>query len=258
MPRPHARPGRADPAAGQHDGSRHDRLVGQVGDRPSDAQDPVDAACRPAGRLGQVGQDAPGVGPERSGIGHLATRELPVQASTVARPGPRPGRCDAAGDGTGGLGWLLRDELTWLDTAHLDAQIETIEERTADAPDVALGLPWRTGAASLWVAVEAAAAGVHGRDDLDPSRIAHVPACPDDGDFTLLERLAQGVEHVPVELRELVEEERAPVRERDLAGCQPRSATDERRVAGRVVRGTERGGADQARRATRGVRPRCR
>ena len=43
---------------------------------------------------------------------------------------------------------------------------------------------------------------------------------PRDGDETVLERLAQRLEHRPLELRQLVEEEHAPVSEAHLAGPQ--------------------------------------
>ena len=57
----------------------------------------------------------------------------------------------------------------------------------------------------------------------------------------LLERLAQRVERARRELAELVEEQHAAVRERDLAGAgSAAAAADERGDRCRVVRGAER------------------
>ena len=65
------------------------------------------------------------------------------------------------------------------------------------------------------------------------------------GDPPLLERLAQRLERVAPELRQLVEEEHAVVRERDLAGPDRVAAADQRGVGDRVVRGAERARRDE-------------
>ena len=55
-----------------------------------------------------------------------------------------------------------------------------------------------------------------------------------------LERLAQGLEHVAVELRELVEKQRAVVDERNLARRRLRTATDRRDGRRGMLRGAKR------------------
>ena len=55
-----------------------------------------------------------------------------------------------------------------------------------------------------------------------------------------LQRLAQGIERLRLELGQLVEEEHAVMGERDLARAGVEAAADERRHGGRVVRGAER------------------
>ena len=55
-----------------------------------------------------------------------------------------------------------------------------------------------------------------------------------------LERLAQHLEHVPAELRHLVEEEHAVMREADFPGPRMRSAADQRDVRYGVMRRAER------------------
>ena len=61
----------------------------------------------------------------------------------------------------------------------------------------------------------------------------------------LLERLAQGVERDPGELGQLVEEEHAAVRQRELAGSRHGAAADEPLSGDRVMRRPERALADQ-------------
>ena len=55
-----------------------------------------------------------------------------------------------------------------------------------------------------------------------------------------LERLSQDLEHVPAELRHLVEKQHAVVREADLAGARQCAAADQRDVGDRcgAARGT--------------------
>jgi hypothetical protein len=54
-----------------------------------------------------------------------------------------------------------------------------------------------------------------------------------------LERLAERIENLRVELRQLVEEEHAEMSERRFAGARPRAAADERRRARRMMRRAE-------------------
>ena len=72
-----------------------------------------------------------------------------------------------------------------------------------------------------------------------------VPADARHGDDTVLERLPQGFEDRPRELRQLVEEEHASVCERDLAGPGARPAPDDRGGGGAVVRRANRGNGDE-------------
>jgi hypothetical protein len=60
--------------------------------------------------------------------------------------------------------------------------------------------------------------------------------CPPDHCLSCLERLAQGIEHLRMKFRKLVEEEQAEMGERCLAGTWTRAAADERRHACRMVR----------------------
>ena len=61
-----------------------------------------------------------------------------------------------------------------------------------------------------------------------------------------LERLPKHFEHVPAELRHLVEKQHAVMREADLAGPRVLPAADERHVRDRVVRRAKRTLRDEA------------
>jgi len=64
--------------------------------------------------------------------------------------------------------------------------------------------------------------------------------------LAVFERLAQNVEHVPMKLGQLVQEEDAVVRETDFPGTRCRTAPDEAGIGNRVVRSAERSGGDQS------------
>src|SRR5208283_1334518 len=86
----------------------------------------------------------------------------------------------------------------------------------------------------------AAAAGIHRRDELKARGIDGAMIGARDRDLPRLERLAQGVERLRLELGQLVQEQHAVVRERNLAGPRLRAAADERRHGGGVVRRAKR------------------
>src|SRR6266545_6246199 len=77
-------------------------------------------------------------------------------------------------------------------------------------------------------------------DQLEAGREDRLAAGARDGDVAVLERLAERLERGPRELRELVEEEHAVVREARLPGSRPGPAADDRRRRGAVVRRPER------------------
>ena len=69
------------------------------------------------------------------------------------------------------------------------------------------------------VAQVAAVARIHRGDELEARRKIGLARGARNGDASRLERLAQHLEDVAAEFRQLVEEEYAVVRERDLAGA---------------------------------------
>ena len=89
------------------------------------------------------------------------------------------------------------------------------------------------------IAVPAARAGIHRGDQLASGREVGLLRRARNRDAAGLQRLAQHLEHVPVEFREFVEEQHAEVRERDLARLRRVAAADQR-GARRVMRRAER------------------
>ena len=104
----------------------------------------------------------------------------------------------------------------------------------------------RAAAAAMLVAEEPAGAGVHRSDEHEPGREDGGSRGTSDRDAAFLERLAQHLEHAPIELRHLVEEEHAVVRERDLTRARDGAAADERDVRHGVMRRAERPFTEQA------------
>src|SRR5207253_10415082 len=86
----------------------------------------------------------------------------------------------------------------------------------------------------------AAAARVGGGDQLEPGGKVADAARPGDRHAPVLERLAERLEDMLLELRQLVEEEYAEVGERHLARMRRAAAADQARDRDRVVRGAAR------------------
>ena len=74
-----------------------------------------------------------------------------------------------------------------------------------------------------------------------------------DGDAAIFERLAKRLQHVRMELGDLIEKEHSAMREGDLAGVRGIAAADETRHGDRVVRRAKRSRGDQA--GARGEKP---
>ena len=123
---------------------------------------------------------------------------------------------------------------------QLDMHVDTIDQRSRNAVSIAGDCPARATAAAAALARIAAGTGIHRGDQLEPRRDIrrYARARPHD-DHAALQRLAQRLEDVARELRQLVEKQHAVVRERELAGPQ-RAAADEGGDRGRVLRTSKR------------------
>ena len=127
----------------------------------------------------------------------------------------------------------------------VDDEIEAVEQRTREL--VAIASQPLCGARALCagIAARTARAEIHRPDQLEPRRKAHAARRARDDELAVLERLAQRLECGTLELRELVEQQHAAMREARLTRAQPRSAADDRRRRRAVVRRAKRRVADQ-------------
>ena len=120
----------------------------------------------------------------------------------------------------GGLGGRTAADGLILHRGHVHVQIDAVQKRSGDLLHVPLHLPGRAGAPSRGVSPPAAAAGVHGGDELEPGGQMQRAGGAGHGDGALLQGLAHGLQHVPAELRQLVEEQHAVVGQGHLPGPQ--------------------------------------
>ena len=86
---------------------------------------------------------------------------------------------------------------------------------------------------------------VHRADELEASREERMPTDARDRDDAVLERLAERLQHRAWKLGQLVEQQNAAMRERDLSGARSRSATDHGRSRRTVMRRAKRRHGDE-------------
>ncbi len=158
-----------------------------------------------------------------------------VESARSAVPAPPARRRSAAATAADASGSRPAMSASGATRRHGHPQVDPVAEGAADPAGVALRRPDRAGAAARWIAGEPARARVHRRDQQEPGRKPRRAADPGDRHEPVLERLAQRLEHVPTELRQLVEEENPVIGAGDLAGRHPGSAADHRRVGQRVM-----------------------
>ena len=151
-----------------------------------------------------------------------------------------------------------QDEIGGGHGRHLDVQIDAVEQRARQPRLVVRGAarvgPALAGEARLVGA--AAAAGVHGGDQHEARRIGDAMVGARDRDFAGLERLAQRIEHLRLELRQFVEKQHAVMRERDFARPRAQAAADQRRHRGGMMRRCGTAAGWSARRLRSRPRPR--
>jgi hypothetical protein len=104
---------------------------------------------------------------------------------------------------------LRQHEVGGRDRGHLDLEVDAVEHGTRDARLVALGASPALAADIARLSSAAAAAGIHRRDELDARGVGDAVVRPRDHRLAGLERLAQRVEDLRMELRQLVEKEDA-------------------------------------------------
>src|SRR5206468_4643082 len=126
------------------------------------------------------------------------------------------------------------------DARNVHAQVDPVEERARESPSVALNLLGKARAVPLGITPEPTGTWVHRGDEDKPRGVCRRAARARDRDRAFLERLAEGVENIGRELRDLVQKKSAAVSQANFAGPRRRSAADEREVGGGVMRCAER------------------
>src|SRR5947207_929842 len=220
--------------------------AGEVGDRPRDTDDAVVAACGEPQACHRGGEQSLRVGrdrtqPAQAPRGHLrvrtraGARAAPSLTLARARHPPPDGRRVVAG---GRAGVLLA-----LQRRQLHVQVDAVEQRTRQPSQVSVALG---GCAQAPIERRTAAAtGVGRGDELEARGEIRDAAGARDGDAAVLERLAQRLEHVLLELRQLVQEQHPAVGERHLARPRRAAAADQAGDRDGVMRRAERARVDE-------------
>src|SRR5438067_5057125 len=136
-------------------------------------------------------------------------------------------------------------ELDCARTRHRDDEIEPVKECARELVAVARQSLRGTRALDVRIATRSTGTQVHRSDELEGRREANIARGTGDADDTVLQRLPERLERRPLELRQLVEQPPAAMREAGLARTQTRPTTDDRRRRGAVMRSAKRWLRDQ-------------
>lgn len=117
------------------------------------------------------------------------------------------GGVDPAADLLRALRLLLAAHGLVLHRRHLHVHIDAVQQGAGDAAQVALHLTVRAGAAAGGMAEPAAAAGVHGAHQHEPTGQGQGAGGTGDGDHAVLQGLAQSLQRRLVKLRQLVQKQ---------------------------------------------------
>src|SRR5262249_9119762 len=146
----------------------------------------------------------------------------------VAMALPLTGRDHPVAHDRGGLAGGRTEQLVLGQTWDRETQVDPVEQRTRELVPVPIGLIGPAPAVFARITREAAWTGVGRGDQREPRRERDRAAGPGDDDRTVLERLAEGLDGVAAELRELIQEQHPAVGEAGLARTQDgRAAAEE-------------------------------
>ena len=165
------------------------------------------------------------------GVGDRAPAGVPPQLAL-------PGGVDPLPDGRAGFRRRPVAQILELHGRDVDVHVDAVQQRPGDLGPVRRHALEGAGAPPRGVAEPAAFAGVHGAHQHEPAGIGDRPGGAGDGDAPVLDGLAQGLDHVPVKFRQLIQKEDAVVGQGDLPRLELRPA-GHGRVGQRVVRGAE-------------------
>src|SRR5919108_967178 len=215
---------------------RYSVTIREVGDRPRDAQDAVVRPPAQARRAPHREETCGENGVER----HLTSGKTRIhvavaQSAGAGEPCPlafaRPD--DAPADDLGGRPSLLSlvQELHRRHRLDLTNEVDAVQERPAQAPQVSSQLDVRAGTP---VRRACARAPVAGRHDRGVGRKLEHALTSSYLDSAVLERLSQGVDRSATKLGKLVQEEHSAVGKGDLAGSR-RAASAHQALGGDPV-----------------------
>ena len=184
------------------------RLLIEIGERAGDFQDAVVAACRKLHLFSCVAQQ---LQPARIWLRHLldhCRRTASIGKNLRHAEGDETVRLYFAGaghtpcDGGARLGWRRADQIGGGDGGDIDADVDPVHQRAGDSPLIVGDATWTARTTMARFSRHAAAAGVHGRHELDRGRIGDAVVGAGDDAFGGFERLAQGIEDLRGEFRE--------------------------------------------------------
>ena len=180
---------------------QHRLGAAERGDR---MRDPGDAGAAPAGKRKPLDR----TNEQRRAFVGEGGRRLKKEAPSL----------DHAAAHDVGLLALRSRQLGSAGPRQRDDEIEPVQQRPRELVAVAVEALRRAGTAGARVSAAAARTQVHGPDELELGREQAASGDSRDGDDAVLERLSQGLQDEPRELRQLIEKENAVVGERGLAG----------------------------------------
>src|SRR5574344_1415834 len=123
---------------------------------------------------------------------------------------------------------------------YLNLNIDTVEQRTGNLAQIALHCPWRTSTSPRGMVVIATRARIHGSHQHEAGRITNRHFRTGNGDGTVFQRLAENLQHLPTEFRQLIEKQHSIVRQRNLARLGVGASANQRHIRNGMVRRTER------------------
>ena len=133
---------------------------------------------------------------------------------------------------------VLQLDCAW--SRHGDDEIEAVEQCARQLVSIAREPLRRARALDVRIPARTARTQVHRPDELKARGKLHVSGRAGNTDDAVLQRLTKSFQRGALELRQLVQQQNAPVRETRLAWTKPRAAADDRSGRRTVVRRAKR------------------
>ena len=202
------------------------------------------AARRQAEPVGGLEQQVAGLALQRCDLGQKVALGIGVRARAWLAVEAR--RLDVARllhtgrDRGRGVARGCKVEVADFHGWHLDPQVEAVEQRTRNAPEVVLATGRSLGTGAGRVGQVAAAARIGGRHQHEAAGIADMGVGAGDDHLPGFDRLAQGFQHGPREFRQFVEEQDAVMGKRDFPRFRAAPTADDRGHGRRMMRVAKR------------------